>query len=68
MLLVVRAVENGRDALGRKAQGGRVLFAINRGQETIRLLPDLTDPRLAPFARSIAEMVLPPLTPRTFRA
>lgn len=68
VLLVVRAIENGRDALGHKALNGRVLFAINRGQETIRLLPDLTDPRLAPFARSISEMVLPPLTPCYFKA
>lgn len=68
VLLIVRSVENGRDALGTKAQNGHVLFAVNRGQESVRLLPDLTDPRLAPFAHKLNELNLPPLFPCYFKA
>ena len=68
VLLIIRGIENGRDALGCRAQNGHVLFAINRSQETIRLLPDLNDPRFLPFAHKLSELTLPPLTPCYFKA
>ena len=68
VLLVVRRVENGRDALGERAHNGCVLFAINRSQTPLTLLLDPNDPRLAPFARRLGEIVLPPLTPIYFKA
>ena len=68
VLLVVRSIENGRDALGNRGQNGHVLFGINRGEETIRLLPDLTDPRLAPFAGKLTEITLQPMSPYYFKA
>lgn len=68
VLLVVRRVENGRDALGERAHNGCVLFAINRSQTPLTLLLDPNDPRLAPFARRLGEIALPPLTPIYFKA
>ncbi len=68
VLFVVRRVENGRDALGRKANNGCVFFAINRGPAPLTLLTDSADPCLAHLTRQVGEITLPPLEPVYFKA
>ena len=66
VILVVRRIENGRDALGKKARNGAAFFAISRSQESITLLLDSANPALAPFMPLVSEITLSPLLPFYF--
>ncbi len=68
VILILRAIQGGKDALGNPAKDGHMLYAINRSQEPVQLVLTAQDVKLAPFMATLTELKIPPLTPCYFQA